>query len=86
MKYYIVTKEVFDTLDKSNISFMKKSVNKLSILIATTDTVSNTTNTFSDINECSTYTFTNNSDWVGDGTGVEVWEIEQISYISELDD
>jgi hypothetical protein len=86
MKYYIVTKEVFDTLDKSNISFMKKSVNKLSRLIATTDTVSNTTNTFSDINECSTYTFTNNSDWVGDGTGVEVWEIEQISYISELDD
>ena len=86
MKYYIVTKEVFDTLDKSNISFMKKSVNKLSRLIATTDTVSNTTNTFSDINECSTYTFTNNSDWVGDGTGVETWEIEQISYISELDD
>lgn len=86
MKYYIVTKEVFDTLDKSNISFMKKSVNKLSRLIATTDTVSNTTNTFSDINECSTFTFTNNSDWVGDGTGVEAWEIEQISYISELDD
>lgn len=86
MKYYIVTKEVFDTLDKSNISFMKKSVNKLSRLIATTDTVSNTTNTFSDINECSTYTFTNNSDWVGDGTGVETWEIEQNSYISELDD
>ena len=86
MKYYIVTKEVFDTLDKSNISFMKKSINKLSRLIATTDTVSDTTNTFSDINECSTYTFTNNSDWVGDGTGVEVWEIEQNSYISELDD
>ena len=86
MKYYIVTKEVFDTLDKSNISFMKKSINKLSRLIATTDTVSDTTNTFSDINECSTYTFTNNSDWVGDGTGVETWEIEQNSYISELDD
>jgi hypothetical protein len=86
MKYYIVTKEVFDTLDKSNISFMKKSVNKLSRLIATTDTVSNTTNTFSDINACSTYTFTNHSDWVGDGTGVETWEIEQNSYISELDD
>ena len=86
MKYYIVTKEVFDTLDKSNISFMKKSINKLSRLIATTDTVSDTTNTFSDINECSTFTFTNNSDWVGDGTGVETWEIEQISYISELDD
>tara|TARA_R110002049_G_C8767157_1_gene529470 strand:- start:41 stop:301 length:261 start_codon:yes stop_codon:yes gene_type:complete len=86
MKYYIVTKEVFDTLDKSNISFMKKSINKLSRLIATTDTVSDTTNTFSNINECSTYTFTNNSDWVGDGTGVETWEIEQNSYISELDD
>ena len=86
MKYYIVTKEVFDTLDKSNISFMKKSINKLLRLIATTDTVSNTTNAFSDVNECSTYTFTNNSDWVGDGTGVETWEIEQNSYISELDD
>jgi hypothetical protein len=86
MKYYIVTKEVFDTLDKSNISFMKKSINILSRLIATTDTVSDTTNTFSNINECSTYTFTNNSDWVGDGTGVETWEIEQNSYISELDD
>jgi len=86
MKYYIVTKQVFDTLNKNNISFMKKNINKSLRLIATTDTVNDATVSFDTISTCSTYTFTNHTDWVGDGSGVEAWEIEQNFYISELDD
>ena len=85
MNYYIVTEEVFDTLTKENISYALKNLNRDKRLIATTDTVSNVVTSFDNINTCSTYTFTNHSDWVGDGTGIETWEIEETTYIPEID-
>ena len=86
MNYYIVTSEVFDTLNKENITFMRKSIDNTKRLIATTDLINDRVSAFQDINTCSSYTFTNHSDWVGDGTGIEVEELEENSYISELDD
>ena len=86
MNYYIVTSEVFDTLNKENITFMRKSIDNTQRIIATTDTISDRVRKFNNINTCSTYTFTNHSSWVGDGTGIEVEELEENSYISELDD
>ena len=86
MNYYIVTSEVFNTLNKENITFMRKSIDDTQRIIATTDTVSDRVRKFNNINTCSTYTFTNSSSWVGDGTGIEVEELEENSYISELDD
>ena len=86
MNYYIVTSEVFDTLNKENITFMRKSLDDTQRIIATTDTVSDRVRKFNNINTCSTYTFTNHSSWVGDGTGIEVEELEEYTYISELDD
>ena len=86
MNYYIVTSEVFNTLNKENITFMRKSIDDTQRIIATTDTVSDRVRKFNNINTCSTYTFTNNSSWVGDATGIEVEELEENSYISELDD
>ena len=86
MNYYIVTSEVFDTLNKENITFMRKSLDDTQRIIATPDTVSDRVRKFQSINTCSTYTFTNHSSWVGDGTGIEVEELEENTYISELDD
>ena len=86
MNYYIVTTEIFDTLDKDNISFMRKSIDETNRLIATTDTVVNRVRKFNNIDTCSSYTFTNHIAWVGDSTGVEVEELEEESYISTLDD
>ena len=86
MNYYIVTSEVFDTLNKENITFMRKSIDDTQRIIATTDTVSDRVRKFNNINTCSNYTFTNHSSWVGDGTGIEVEELEENTYISELDD
>jgi len=86
MNYYIVTSEVFNTLNKENITFMRKSLDDTQRIIATTDTVSDRVRKFNNINTCSNYTFTNHSDWVGDGTGIEVDELEENTYISEIDD
>ena len=86
MNYYIVTTEVFDTLNKENITFMRKSLDDTERLIATSDLVNDRVRAFQTINTCSNYTFTNHSDWVGDGTGIEVEELEDNTYISELDD
>ena len=85
MNYYIVTEEVFSTLNKENISFALRSIDNSERIIATTDTVSNNERKFQNITTCSNYTFTNNSDWVGDGTGVEEEDINNMVYIAELD-
>ena len=86
MNYYIVTTEIFNTLTKENISYMLKSLDDTQRLIAITDTVPERVRRFNNIDTCSSYTFTNHSDWVGDGTGVETWEIEEIVYLPGIDD
>ena len=86
MNYYIITEEVFNTLTKENISFMHKSIDRSKRIIITSDTVSTNLNEFVNVTALSDYTFTNNSDWVGDGTGIEEWEFDSTEYIPELDD
>lgn len=85
MNYYIITTETFELVDKSQVHFMRKSIDKSKRLIATTEDVVERIRKFNNINTCSSYTFTNHNDWVGDGTGVEVEELEEGGYISEID-
>ena len=53
MNYYIVTEEVFDTLNKENITFMRKSMDDTERLIATTDLVNDRVRKFNNINTSS---------------------------------
>ena len=85
MNYYVITEEIFNTLTKSNISFCLKSIDNTKRLISTTDTVNEYIESFENINTFSQYTFNNSSDWVGDGTGATVEEVESTPYISSLD-
>ena len=85
MNYYVITEEIFNTLAKDNISFCLKSIDGSKRLISTTDIVNENIESFESINTCSQYTFNNSSDWVGDGTGATVEEIESTPYISSLD-
>ena len=85
MNYYVITEEIFNTLSKDNISFCLKSIDNTKRLILTTDIVNEYIESFENINTFSQYTFNNSSDWVGDGTGATVEEIESTPYISSLD-
>ena len=85
MNYYVITEEIFNTLTKSNISFCLKSIDNTKRLISTTDIVNENIQNFENISTFSQYTFDNSSDWVGDGTGVTIEEIESTPYISSLD-
>ena len=85
MNYYVITEEIFNTLAKGNISFCLKSIDNTKRLISTTDIVNEYVKSFENISICSQYTFNNSSDWVGDGTGVEVEDIENTPYIPSLD-
>ena len=85
MNYYVITEEIFNTLVKDNISFSLKSIDNTKRLISTTDIVNENIESFENINTCSQYTFNNSLEWVGDGTGVEVQDIESTPYISSLD-
>lgn len=86
MNYYIVTTTVFNSLTKANIKYIHSSNDGTKKIIITSDTVANPLNTFANTTTLSEYTFTNNSDWVGDGTGIEEWEFDHIEYIPEIDD
>jgi len=86
MGYYIVTSDVFNTLNKENIQFMLRSIDKSKNIVVTSDTISSALNSFTTASDLSTYTFDNNSEWVGDGTGVTTDEINTVEYVSELDD
>ena len=86
MNYYIVTKEIYDTLDKDQISYMHKSQDRTQRLISTTETVSNNVRKFQSITTCSNYTFTNHSEWSGDGYGIEEFDLNEGGYISAVDD
>ena len=86
MNYYIVTKETFELVDKSQVHFMRKSLDKTKMIIATTEDVVERIRKFNSIDTCSSYTFTNHSDWVGDGTGIDLEELEEGGYIPEIDD
>ena len=85
MNYYVITEEIFNTLAKDNISFCLKSIDGSKRLISTTDIVNENIQSFENISTFSQYTFDNSSDWVGDGTGVEIEDIESTPYISNLD-
>ena len=85
MNYYVITEEIFNTLTKDNISFCLKSIDNTKRLISTTDIVNENIQSFENISTFSQYTFDNSSDWVGDGTGVEIEDIESTPYISNLD-
>ena len=85
MNYYVITEEIFNTLTKDNISFCLKSIDNTKKLISTTDIVNENIQNFENISTFSQYTFDNSSDWVGDGTGVEIEDIESTPYISNLD-
>ena len=85
MNYYIITPEIFETINKNNVSFKLKSLNETQILIFTTDNIDNSIEEFENFTACSNYTSTNHVNWVGDGTGINEWLVEATIYIPELD-
>ena len=86
MNYYIVTTTVFNTLTKGNIKYMHRSNDGSKVIVITSDTVSTNLNTFDTPASLSEYTYTNNSDWVGDGTGIDEDDLDNIEYIPAIDD
>ena len=86
MNYYIITTEVFNTIDKANVSFRLFNLAGTNVLVSTTDTISDTIEEFADTAAVATYTTNNHADWNNAGVGVQPWEIDTIEYIPEIDD
>lgn len=85
MNYYILTKEVYDTIDKDQISYMHKSQDRATRLVSTTEEIADRVRKFQSSAICSNYTFTNHSDWTGDGFGIDEDDIIKGGYL-ELDE
>jgi len=85
MNYYIITTEVYNTIDKANIRFRLFNLAETNVLVSTTDTISNPIEEFSNSTDASTYTQTNKVAWTDNGYGIPQWDIDFIEYIPELD-
>lgn len=84
MNYYIITSEVFESLDPSIIRFAHHSQDRTKWIVTTELTIEDRVRKFQSITSCSNYTFTNHSDWTGDGRGIDVETIEETEYLSGL--
>ena len=83
MNYYIVTTEVFNAMNKVNISFRLFNLAETNVLVSTTDTIGSPIQQFADSAAASAYIDGVKADWVDGGT-VEQWEIDTMEYISEI--
>tara|TARA_R110002074_G_scaffold124129_1_gene260366 strand:+ start:877 stop:1131 length:255 start_codon:yes stop_codon:yes gene_type:complete len=84
MKYYIVTSEVFESLDQDKIEFASVSNNGDEWVVSTTEVVEDVIDSFRSGEELSSHTFENGSFWTGDDTGIEEWELNEIEYRNEI--
>jgi len=84
MNYYIVTSEVFESLDLSSIRYAHKSQDRTKWIITTESTLDDVILAFETAEDLSVYTFDNHSDWTGDGGGIEVEDIKETEYLSGL--
>ena len=84
MNYYIVTSEVFETMEPNSIQYAHKSQDRTKWIAATELTIEDVILTFETSVALSTYTFNNHSDWTGDGSGLDVEDIEETEYLSGL--
>ena len=85
MNYYIITTEVFNTIDKANVSFRLFNLAETNVLVSTTDTIGSSIQQFADSAAVATYTQNNLSDWTTGSDGAQQWEIDTIEYIPEID-
>ena len=86
MNYYIVTSEVFDTLNKEIIQYLNKSHDDSKYIVVTAETIDSFLATFSDAQSLLTHTLDNISEWevLGDASGIEEWSTEEMEYLSGL--
>ena len=78
MNYYILTSEVFESLDKDQIRYAHKSQDRTKWI----EPVWNGEEGLFGGKNLSVYTFDNHSDWTGDGGGIDVDDIEETEYLS----
>jgi hypothetical protein len=84
MNYYIVTEEVFESLDKNQIRYAHKSQDRTKWIVTTELTVEDVMLTFETSSALSEYTWNNLNVWTGDGGGIDVLDIEETEYLSGL--
>ena len=84
MNYYIVTSEVFESLDPSSIRYAHKSQDRTKWIVTTESTLVEVVLTFQTVAALSEYTYNNLNIWTGDGSGIEVEDIKETEYLSGL--
>lgn len=89
IKYYIIPKEIFVDVNKDNVTYLLKSIDRTKYIIGydgNFEYLSDAIKTFDTVNELSEFTYNEPEDWLGDNNGLDVDMIEENEYLESIDD
>ena len=89
IKYYIIPKEIFVDVNKDNVTYLLKSIDRTKYIIGydgTFEYLKDATKVFDTVNDLSVYTYEEPEDWFGDNDGLDVDMIEENEYLKDIDD
>lgn len=89
IKYYIIPKEIFVDVNKDNVTYLIKSIDRTKYIIGydgTFEYLSDAIKIFDTVNDLSVYTYKEPEDWFGDNDGLDVDMIEENEYLKDIDD
>ena len=84
MNFYIINNTIFERLDATKIKFAINSIAKNIWAVTTTENVGVNIAEYETAALLCAYTQEHNSVWTGDGTGIEVEELEEIEYLEGI--
>lgn len=85
MNYYLMNTAQWDLMDKIQIEYRKKSLDGTQILVITSQLCDEYLFKFESSKTFRLHSHYTTDEWVGDGGGVDIWEMTQIKYIEEID-
>lgn len=76
----------WDMIDKLQVEYRLKSLDGTQILVITSQLCQDYLFKFESAKKFRLHSHYTTDEWVGDGSMIEQWEIEDIKYIQEIDD
>jgi|TARA_R110000822_G_scaffold3883_1_gene16529 hypothetical protein len=84
--YYLLNTAQYDALDKTQISYIHRSIDGIQILVITSQLVGDYLFMFESVKKFIMHSYYTTDEWFGDGGMLDLMEINTEIYIESLDD
>lgn len=84
--YYLMNTNQWSVIDKLQVSYKLESLDGTQILVITSQFCKDYLFKFESAKKFRLHSHYTTDEWVGDGSTIQQWEIDDIKYIQELDE